>query len=442
LRKLIAVIFLSFAFFGSLPAEEVLKTGINFGPLPKIGYDPDNGFNAGLQLSINNYKDGSLYPNPFSSAYIDFAWYQKGIVNLILSYDNRSLIPGARLCTAIQLCDDKYYNFYGLNGYQSNYDTVLFGGDRAGRFYGTHHKFINFKIDAVGQIGSTHFGWEAGYHLILANYSNPSDDGYYGNNFLYSLYNKWGIIPDGHLNGGVNSELRAGIVYDTRDSEGSPSRGIFAETHLIAAPKFIGTSNPYYKFCVNWRHYVPIYKDRLTFAYRLVYQGFINNDVPWYILPYYTVVGPQFDRDGVGGFRTLRGIMLCRIQGLHTAFFNTEMRWRFWDFRFLKQNVSLCASCFFEGGAVTKPYDISYGSHCTPTATAEERLLYNYYIDTSSPDKLHLSTGGGLRFIFNRNFIIALEIGKALNCTDSRSSNKYQDGGSKPSFYFNTGFTF
>ena len=41
-----------------------------------------------------------------------------------------------------------------------------------------------------------------------------------------------------------------------------------------------------------------------------------------------------------------------------------------------------------------------------------------------------------------RNFIIALEWGKALNCIDSRFTNRYQDGGSKGAFYFNTGYTF
>lgn len=433
----------------SAMADEKAKTGVGVGPLPRLGYDADNGFYCGLQLNINNYKDGKLYPNPYSNCYLDFSYYQKGIINFIVSYDSRTLIPDARFCTSLQYCDDKCYNFYGFNGYQSNYSSELFeyegnGGGAAGKFYATHHRFINFKVDAVGEI-LPGFGWEAGYHLVWTRYGDvfSAGEGYYGgDNYLYKLYSKWGIIPEDQLGGGLNSELRAGLVYDTRDSEASPSRGIWTEGHVIAAPGFLGTSVPYYKFCLNWRHYVPVFKDRLTFAYRLVYQGFFNNDAPWYIFPYYTVVGPQFDRDGVGGFRTLRGTMLNRIQGLHTAFFNTELRWRFWDFTLLKQNISLCLSGFFEGGKVTKPYDLGYGSHCTPSASPAEKALYEKYIDMSSPDRLHLSAGGGLRFIFNRNFIIALEWGKALHMTDSRFGNPVQDDSGKASFYFNTGFTF
>lgn len=427
-----------------------VKTGWGVGPLPKISYDADNGFSAGIQLSVNNYKDGKLFPNPYNSTYLDFGWYQKGIWNVILSHDNRNLIPGVRTCFAVQFCDDKFSSFYGLNGYQSNYSTTLFDfpgaqpGQGAGRFYGTHRRFVNCKIDAVGEI-LPHFSWEAGYHFIWINIMAPSEPGkgcYGGDNYLYNLYGKWGIIPSSQLGGGLNSELRLGLCYDTRDSEATPSRGMWAEGHLIAAPKWLGTSVPYYRFSLNWRHYVPIYRDRLTFAYRLVYQGFFNNNAPWYMLPFYTVCGPRFDLDGVGGFRTLRGIMLNRIQGLHTAFFNTELRWRIYDFRLWRQSISICASGFFEGGLCVKPFNVDYNALGTASATPDEQVLYHKYIDNSTRDKFHLSAGGGLRLLFNRNFVIACEWGKALNCTDRRFGIKNQDAGNKVSFYFNTGFTF
>lgn len=425
-----------------------VKTGWGLGPLPQVGYDADNGLNLGLQLNLNNYKDGKLYPNPYSTTYLNFAWYQKGIINLILSHDNRTMIPGVRFCTSIQYCNDNFQSFYGLNGYQSNYSPTLVDGSPAGKFYSTHKQFVNFKVDLVGTI-LPHLSWEAGYHLVWSRITDPKGGGYYpgcfdGNNFLYSLYGKWGIVPMSQLNGGLSSEVRAGLVFDTRDSESSPSRGLWVEGHVIVAPKFLGSSAHYSKFCVNWRHYVPIVRDKLTFAYRAVYQGFFNNDAPWYMMPYYTVVGPQFDRDGMGGFRTLRGIMLNRIQGLHTGIFNTELRWNFVNFRLLKQDITLCLSGFFEGGKVFKPYDISFDALGTATVGKDspEYDLYLFYVDNSLQDRMHLSAGGGLRFIFNRNFVIALELGKAFNSTDSRFSNRNQDGGTKPSFYFNTGFTF
>jgi len=433
LRWRILVMILGLGLCLPAQASDSVKTGIGIGPLPRLGYDSDNGFYGGLQLNINNYRDGKLYPNPYNTFYLDLSYYQKGILNCIVSYDNKSLIPDVRLCSAVQYCDDHGYNFYGLNGYQSNYAPDLVPTS----FYQTHHRVVNSKFDAIGRVAEN-LSWEAGYHFVWTEYTDPQGEG----NYLYRLYNKWGIIPQDQLSGGINSEIRAGLVFDTRDSEASPSKGLWTEAHMIAAPGFLGTSSPYYKFCLNWRHYVPLYRDRLTFAYRLVYQGLINEDAPWYILPYYSVMGPQFDRDGVGGFRTLRGIMLNRIQGLQTAFFNSELRWRFYDFKLCCQNISLCLSAFFEGGQVIKPYDVSLGSHGAVTADSKELLLYRDFIDSSCADKMHLSTGAGLRFIFNRNFIIAFEWGKALNSTDDRWENHCQDAGAKPSFYLNTGFTF
>ena len=442
-----AVIAVSMAAMAFLPAvcgaaekDNIAKTGFGLGVLPKVGFDADNGMNVGVQLNLNNFKDGKLYPNPYSNTYVDFAWYQKGIINLILSHDNRTMIPGARFCTALQYCHDSSFGFCGLNGYQSNWSPVLPDGTPVGNFYATDKQIVNFKVDLVGKI-MPHLSWETGYHLIWMDIRDPKGE---GDNYLYRLYGDWGLVPMDMISGGRSSELRAGIMYDTRDSEATPSRGIWAETHLIAAPGFIGTTAPYSRFSFNWRHYVPIYKDRLTLAYRLVWQGFFNEDAPWYMMPFYTVCGPQFDRDGMGGFRTLRGIMLNRIQGLQTAIFNTELRWRFIDFRLLNQNVSLCLSGFFEGGKAVKPYNLDFNALGTATAVpgSKEYEMYSFFVDNSAPDKFHLSSGGGFRFIFNRNFVIALELGKALGCTDSRFDNKLQDGGSKPSFYFNTGFTF
>ena len=45
---------------------------------------------------------------------------------------------------------------------------------------------------------------------------------------------------------------------------------------------------------------------------------------------------------------------------------------------------------------------------------------------------MHLSAGGGLRLILNRNFIIAIDYGRAFNKQDN----------AKGSFYVNTGYIF
>ena len=140
-------------------------------------------------------------------------------------------------------------------------------------------------------------------------------------------------------------------------------------------------------------------------------------------MPFHTVVGPFNDYDGFGGYRTVRGLIRNRVQSLQVGFFNTELRWKFVDFKLFNQNIALNLSGFFDGVRSFKQVDL----------TPLENYNYNdYKIMSDSPEDFHFSTGAGFRFIMNQNFIVAFEYGKALNAQDN----------SKGSFYINTGFLF
>ncbi|MBR5273665.1 MAG: hypothetical protein IKU33_00305, partial [Bacteroidales bacterium] len=67
---------------------EIIKTGLNFGPLPVVAFDADRGFQYGALLNIYNFGDGSTYPNPKSWWYIEASAYTGGTWNLYLNYDN------------------------------------------------------------------------------------------------------------------------------------------------------------------------------------------------------------------------------------------------------------------------------------------------------------------------------------------------------------------
>ena len=50
---------------------------------------------------------------------------------------------------------------------------------------------------------------------------------------LYEQYRQWGIISDEEDGGGINSGLKLGLMYDTRDVENSPNKGLWIEGHAI-----------------------------------------------------------------------------------------------------------------------------------------------------------------------------------------------------------------
>ena len=110
---------------------EIIKTGINLGPLPVVAFDADRGFQFGALMNIYDFGNGKNYPNPNSQWYIEASAYVKeskiGSYKFILNYDNKTLIPGVRMSICTGYYKDAALDFYGFNGYESNYDMKLIG---------------------------------------------------------------------------------------------------------------------------------------------------------------------------------------------------------------------------------------------------------------------------------------------------------------------------
>ena len=441
--------------------KEIVKKGFNFGPLPVVAFDADKGFQLGALLNVFDFGDGSTYPNPRQKLYLEASFFTKGSQLFVINYDNKFLIPGVRWSSTVTLTNDKAMDFYGFNGYMSYYDQarVALGKDKASDSYIYTPKYrvnrlaLLFKTDFTGNIWKNKLFWEAGYHFSYIK------QGYKKNNHalnldkinknkdenkryppedptIFDMYRQWGIISEDEAWGGINSTLRFGLLFDTRDKEAAPSKGIWAEAHVTVAPKWLGTTNPHYRYSATFRHYVPIVKnDVLTFAYRLNYEGTFGNSAPYYVLPYITVMGSNYDRDGMGGYRTVRGLMRNRVQGLDMATYNVELRWRFVNFTLWKQNIAFGLSAFSDGTMVTRNYDMSFKGE------EQYRDAYNAYMaGRPSSDRPHITVGAGLRFIMNQNFIVAFEYGMPVSKFSKDPVIKNQDGNG--AFYINTGFLF
>ena len=316
---------------------EIIKTGINLGPLPVVAFDADRGFQFGALMNIYNFGNGKNYPNPNAQWYFEGSAYVKegnvGSYLFRVEYDNKTLIPGVRMSVCAGYYKDAALDFYGFNGYQSKYDMKLIGDNisfdtatKSGEslakkfnekgkvpkgFYRYSRELVRFKADFTGKIAKNLY-WEAGYNLNWMKTGSFTPKGYSvysdkieGGTTLFQLYKDWGIIPADQASGGVISSARAGLMYDSRNVENNPTKGIWAEAHVIGAPKWLGTSVGHYKFCATMRQYIPLGTPKVVFAYRLAYQGFFGN-APWYAMPVYTTMGPKPDYDGLGGYRTVR----------------------------------------------------------------------------------------------------------------------------------------
>jgi hypothetical protein len=185
-----------------------------------------------------------------------------------------------------------------------------------------------------------------------------SDKQFYNKeNTLYKDYQKLGIINADEAAGGKALELNAGLVYDTRDMEAAPNRGIWAEAYLNGNV----LEHRYLKACAYFRHYIdiPIHLPAgdPVFAYRLAWQQTIAGETPFYMIQNIPLlVQRNMISEGFGSSGTIRGLRENRILTEGFAWANTELRVKLVNFKLFNQYFYIALNPFFDAGVITKPY--------------------------------------------------------------------------------------
>lgn len=114
--------------------------------------------------------------------------------------------------------------------------------------------------------------------------------------------------------------------------------------------------------------------------------------------------------DGLGGSKTLRGVMRNRVVGDGFAYGNAEFRWKFFRTELWKQNIYLGLNTFVDAGQVLQKTEIN-----TTNVPASVNLK-DYFLD--GDEKMHASYGAGLRIVMNENFIVAVDYGRPFDKRD------------------------
>ena len=408
-----------------------IKTGWNFGAIPATTFDTDQGFQYGAAVNFYNYGDGSTFPKYKHSLYLEISHFTKGSGIYRFYYDSESLIPGIQITSDLSYLPDQAYDFYGFNGYESvlnkNWEDQSSSGYKTRMFYKYQQKLFRFKTDFQGKFKGSKFGWVAGFNLL--NYSSASVDVDKLNKGksdadklptvasqpgLYEKYIQWGLISSQEANGGFVPELKAGIVYDTRDFKANPMKGVWTEAVISAVPKFLGAESGFSKFSFTHRQYFTLIKDDLSFAYRIGWQQTIGGHVPYYYEPQIiSTVLTGSSTTGLGGAKNLRGVRRNRIVGDGFVLGNVELRWKFYYLKLFNQNFYCGLNTFVDFGQVTKKINF-----VTPNLSTSD-LVSNYF--NKGAEKMHTSYGAGLRLAMNYNFVVALDYGIATNAQDGDS---------------------
>jgi len=419
-------ILFSFSIFMTNAQEEKEKknvpTGFSFGALPAVAFDSDLGFRYGALANFYWYGDGSHYPDYDHSWYVEYSRTTKGSAQGIFTYDSKYLIPNTRITSDLRYVTEQALDFYGFNGYQSNflYDSVAPINDQPNPnrlYYRYARKQLRFVTDfQYGLIGKKllvlgGFGYFntkiTEVDVAKLNEGKEASDQLNDTSIIRD-YNHWGLIPNSDLSGGSNAFFKLGAVWDTRDNEPNPMKGIWTEAFLLTAPSFLGNDKAYTQLVVTHRQYFTLKKDVLNFAYRLIYQGKIAGDIPYYMMPYY--YSTKSVNDGFGGSKTMRGVLRNRLMGDAIAAANVELRYKVYRTVIAKQNFYIALSAFSDLGQVITPTKLDLSN--VPSQ-------YKYWFEGT--EGLHVSYGAGVHFALNDNFIVAVDYGMAANKQDGTS---------------------
>ena len=425
-KLLTCALLIAFAF--SLNAQEKeIKKGWSFGLLPTATFSVDNGFQAGAFGDVYNYGDGSTYPDPLHKISWEASYCTKSHrMRLYLAYDSKYLIPGMRINASVTYVNDPLYSFWGFNGPASVQDYNIWYNRETTpnmNYYGMSRKMLRGLANVQGRI-TDNLNWAAGINFWkwtlgdMGGANTPYDKDL----TLYKRYQQLGVIYESEAKGGTALELNAGFVFDTRDMEAAPNRGIWAEAYLNGNV----LSSPYLKACVYFRHYIdiPIHipAGDPVFAYRLAWQQTIAGETPFYMIQNVPLlVQRNMISEGFGSSNTIRGLRENRVLSEGLAWTNMELRVKLVKFKLFNQYFYLATNPFFDAGIITKPYRAN-----ALGKVAHDPLLFGFQVLNNLPDQKGLiydadnmgrviySAGIGLKIAMNQNFIVSAEYARCF----------------------------
>ena len=183
------------------------------------------------------------------------------------------------------------------------------------------------------------------------------------------------------LNGGYVNMLRIGLVYDTRDFEPDPGKGVFAEVTHERSDAAWGSNYNFNRTYGSFRSFYTIIPgaNKLVFASRVSLVQ-TNGVAPFF--EYRNMWSTEGGLSGLGGRTTLRGYYQDRFVAPVMGFANFELRWRAYEIPGFTFNIAP----LFDIG---RPWDKF------SNIDMKDKYLYSY--------------GMGLRIIWNQATVIYME---------------------------------
>ncbi|MCB9640662.1 MAG: BamA/TamA family outer membrane protein [Myxococcales bacterium] len=387
---------------------------LEIGGLPAVNYNIDTGFGVGVILNLARFAPG-YYPyrwRLFLQIYTTLRPDPAGGVenpyhSHFLELDMPGLIDGVRLRARVEFRRFSTAGYYGLGNNSekiepwANLDSEKDPeGYRAARRYQQYDRIYPFA-----SLGARITLWQRDkerLELFLTgaftyNFLNPypgsrlekdiqesKTDSKAGQALRQQLL---GIAPHALL------EVGAGLLWDTRDNEFTPQRGILHEISFRGSPGV--DANLYYAaFNATLRFYQSIYKEYLVIAFRILGDVMLGN-VPFYLLAEH---GGFFSGNTLGAGGGLRAVPTGRYHGKIKMLGNLELRSKFLTFNIGSVPFSLGVLAFFDFGRAWLDFNSSAN-------------LFDGISDEKNLFGMKFSGGGGLRIQWGESLVVRLDVG-------------------------------
>jgi hypothetical protein len=414
--------------------EDVSKKrqGMFFTGLPDISSDPVTGFGFGARTNIywNGNRDNPLFPyTPYLARLkVNAAYYTSNARELGLSLDvpyykgtrwrykvdfkaqqnpanlyfgsTESTLGPLRLPSSPESTG---YDTY--SAYDAGRKTLRPGGSSeaplvtdalSNRFRETEY-MLNLKADyAVGNAGWRILGGYEIQHLSYATFQG------YDANAVNAATGETTTAPNGTsllardadrglirgLEGGWISLVQAALIFDTRDFEPDPTRGVYFEVANEFSNPGIGSAYAFNKLFIQGKGYLKLpWGPRTVVAARFGAGNIFGDNAPFF--EFQDQWSPDGSINALGGRQSLRGYRSNRFLARSMWFSNIEIRIRLFDFAIGSERFGFGIAPFIDVGTVRDNWQ----------ALNFERLRFSY--------------GGGLRIAWNLSTMISLDYGRS-----------------------------
>lgn len=350
--------------------------GFEVGGLPAINFDSDEGFGYGALVHMYEYGEGGMAPYVWTLQPTVFLTTQ-GRRDLYAFFDSPHLLPdGWRIGGFLGYERQIASPYYGV-GNETVYDEELDRDD------GPNPYFYRFgRTRSSGRVTLQRSVPGLPIRVLVGGGVERTDVDPVPKDSGTTLFEtEYGGEPTRVW----SNFIRGGLVWDTRDRESWTTSGTWTEALVWWVDDALGADYSALRWTVTDRRYLRLGR-RLVFAHRIAVQS-VGEEAP--VQELFRLQTSFRQQEGLGGSKTVRGVLRNRFVGRSMFVWNAELRWRAAEFRLVGRDFHSVLSVYLDQGRV--------------------------WSDGVRPDEilsdLHRGYGGGVRVGMGENFVVALDGG-------------------------------